>query len=137
MGSNGRIWPKSSVAASALSAQLRYRPELLRCPTQMNSARQYLISKRIDALVEQMPELVADNLTKPTSGRLRSPLRSDHSGCRRDKRSGLRAGKSEARDVLVRHGKLGQAIPQPSDPKTVSLEEWLRQTTKIARKRAF
>jgi hypothetical protein len=39
--------------------------------------------------------------------------------------------------VLARYGKLGQAKPQPSDAKAVPLEEWLRQTRKVARKRAF
>ena len=85
-----------------------------------------------------MPELVADHLDEAdfwaTYVRLSDPIIRDAAAISDEalEQASLRLG-----DVLVRHGKLGQAMPQPSNPKTVPLEEWLRQTTKIARKRAF
>lgn len=104
----------------------------------MSSRVPIAIAKRIDALVAQMPELVADHLDEgdfwATYVRLSDPIIRDAAAISDEalEQASLRLG-----DVLARHGKLGQAMPQPSDPRTVPLEEWLRQTRKTAKKRAF
>ncbi|KQZ65531.1 hypothetical protein ASD53_18010 [Lysobacter sp. Root559] len=104
----------------------------------MNNRAPTTISQRIDALVEQMPELVADNVDEAdfwaTYVRLSGPIIRDAAAIGDE---ALEQASLRLEDVLAQYGKLGPAIPKPSDPKTVPLGEWLRQTRKTARKRAF
>lgn len=104
----------------------------------MNSRASLSISKRIDALIEQMPELVADHIDEgdfwATYVRLLGPIIRDAAAMGDEV---LEQASLRLEDALARHGKLGQAKPQPSDAKAVPLEEWLRQTRKVAKKRAF